>query len=180
MVLDHAERAAARTVAAWEELGTAGSLLAGDHDLGRASRRLRADVAAQVRAWQQGLTDLVKSDEVDRRTSRYLAYGARGLAATLAVAVVVDSAPGGTGVEAGRTLLDAVFGADAAARLISRGRADLERRIESLLADEERRHLAPLDALGLDPEAGRHLRDAARGVDDRRFEQHRSGEEDQP
>jgi chemotaxis regulatin CheY-phosphate phosphatase CheZ len=173
MVLDHAERAAATATAAWEELGTARSLLASTDDLGRASRGLRRSVEDEVRAWQQHLTDLVKADDADRRTARYLAYGARGLAVTLAVTVLADSAPGGAagGAEIGRSLLDAVFGAGSAADLVASGRADLERRIGSLFASERRRHVGLLDGLGLDPDADRQLRDAARRVDDRRFEQ---------
>lgn len=175
MVLDHAERASAAATAEWERLGTAGPLLAGDDDLARASRGLRRSVEGEVRAWQQQLTDLVKADGADRRTARYLAYGARGLAVTLAVTVLADSAPSGAegGADVGRTLLDAVFGAEATASLVARGRADLERRVESLLGGQRRRHLGALDALGLDPDADRQVRDAARRVDDRRFEQSR-------
>lgn len=175
MVLDHAEQASATATAAWQELGTAGPLLTGtDDDLGRASRGLRRSVEGEVRAWQQHLTELVKADGADRRTARYLAYGARGLAVTLAVTVLADSAaddPGGADV--GRTLLDAVFGTESTTTLVAQGRADLERRIAGLFAAERRRHLGRLDALALDPDADRHVRDAARRVDDRRFEQSR-------
>ncbi|MFC7493909.1 MULTISPECIES: dynamin family protein [unclassified Nocardioides] len=177
MALDHAEQAAAAATAAWEEQGTAGSLLATD-DLGRASRGLRRNVEGEVRDWQQHLTDLVKADDADRRTARYLAYGARGLAVTLAVTVLADSAPEGSrgDAELGRTLLDAVFGAEASAQLVQRGRADLERRVTSLFDSERRRHLGLLDGLGIDGDAARQVRDAARRVDDRRFEQSRRDE----
>ncbi|MDF1606404.1 dynamin family protein [Nocardioides sp. YIM 152315] len=179
MVLDHAERAAATATAAWQELGTARSLLAAtDDDLARASRGLRRGVEAEVRAWQQHLTDLVKAGDADRRTARYLAYGARGLAVTLGVLVLADRAPEGAtgGAEVGRPLLDAVFGAESAATLVARGRGDLERRIGSLFDSERRRHLGLLDGLGIDPDADRQVRDAARRVDDRRFEQSRRDE----
>jgi hypothetical protein len=179
LVLEHAEQAAAEVATAWTELGTAESLLATtDGTLARASRGLRRSVEGEVRAWQQHLTDLVKADDADRRTARYLAYGARGLAVTLGVAVLADRAPEGrtTGAEAGRTLLDAVFGAESSEALVTRGRSDLERRMRSLFASEGRRHLTLLDGLGLDPDAARQLRNAARRVDDRRFEQSRADE----
>jgi dynamin family protein len=181
MVLDHAEEAAAATASAWAELGTAGPILAGStDDISRASAGLRRSVEGEVRAWQQQLTELVKADDNERRTSRYLAYGARGLAVTLAVTVLTDGAPGESGAEVGRTLLEAVFGADQATTLVTRGRADLERRIGSLLAAEGARPVRLLDALGLDPEAGRQLRSAARRVDDRRYEQSRPDGEHLP
>ncbi|KQW49376.1 ABC transporter [Nocardioides sp. Root1257] len=181
MVVDHAEDAATATAAAWAELGTAGPVLAGADDLGRASGGLRRSVEGEVRAWQQQLTELVKADDADRRTSRYLAYGARGLAVTLAVTVLADTAPGDreSGAEVGRTLLDAVFG-EHAASLVARGRADLERRIGSLIAAERGRALGLLDGLGLDGEAGRLVRSAARRVDDRRYEQSRPDSEPLP
>ncbi|WP_028642917.1 dynamin family protein [Nocardioides sp. URHA0020] len=183
MVIDHAEGAAATTAARWAELGTAGPVLAvADVDLSRASGGLRRGVEGEVRAWQQQLTELVKSDDGERRTSRYLAYGARGLAVTLAVCVLADTAPAGaaSGAEVGRTLLDAVFGAEHARSLVARGRADLERRIGTLLVAEEARALGLLDALGLDEGAGQQVRRAARRVDDRRYEQARPDEEPVP
>ena len=162
-------------MAAWRELGTADQVLTdAGAGLDRASSDLRRRVEGEVRAWQQQLTELVKADDADRRTSRYLAYGARGLAVTLAVTVLADTAPDDheSGAEVGRTLLDAVFG-EHSAGLIARGRADLERRIGTLLAGERGRALGLLDGLGLDGEAGRLVRSAARRVDDRRYEQSR-------
>ena len=183
MVLDHAEAAASATAAAWVELGTAGTLLAGtDEDLGRASGGLRRSVEGEVRAWQQQLIELVKADDGDRRSSRYLAFGARGLAVTLAVSVLTDTAPteSTAGADVGRTLLDAVFGADRASVLIARGRADLEHRVGGLLAAEGTRATRLLDALGLEESAGRQVRAAARRVDDRRFEQSRPADQPLP
>ena len=176
MVLDHAERAAVAVVDAWAEHGTLAARLApAGEDLGRASRDLRRRVETAVRDWQHQLTELVRADDAERRTSRYLAYGARGLAVTLAVTVLVDSAPPETAAraEVGRTLLDAVFGAGHAETLVARGRADLERRVAGLIESERVRYAGPLDSLGLAPDAARQVRDAARRVDDRRFEQHR-------
>ena len=82
MVLDHAEGAADgdrrglggarhRRAASWRSPTTTSAGPRGD---------LRRRVEGEVRAWQQQLTDLVKADDVERHTSRYLAYGARGLA----------------------------------------------------------------------------------------------------
>lgn len=182
MVVDHAEDAATATAAAWAELGTAGPLLGDADDLGRASGSLRRSVEGEVRAWQQQLTELVKAEDAERRTSRYLAYGARGLAVTLAVCVLADAAPADSesGAEVGRILLDAVFGAEHSAALVARGRADLKRRIGTLLGGERGRALGLLDGLGLDADVARQVRSAARRVDDRRYEQSRPGAEPLP
>ncbi len=171
MVLDHAETAAGATAAAWAEQGTAATLLA-DSTVGRASSDLRRRVEGEVRAWQQQLTDLVRADDADRRTSRYLAYGARGLSVTLEVAVLADTADDRTagGADLARSLVEGVFG-DRAATLIAQARADLERRVAGVLTGERARYARLLDALAVEEDAGRQVRSAARRVDDRRFEQ---------
>ncbi|MEP9364173.1 ABC transporter [Nocardioides sp. CN2-186] len=177
MVLDHAESAAGAARAAWDELGTAGPVVAAaEGDLGRASRDLRRRAEGEVRAWQQELADLVKTHGAAERSSRYLAYGARGLAVTLAVVSLADdSDTSGSSVAVGHTLLDAVFGADQTRTLVAQARAGLQRRVSALLEGERGRYLGLLDAVDLPPDAAQVLRSAARRVDDRRFEQSRPG-----
>jgi len=77
----------------------------------------------------------------------------------------------------GRTLLDAVFGAAAVDALVERAGASLERRLRTLAESERGRYVAVLDALDLPADAPDQLRAASRRVDDRRFEQARSGAE---
>lgn len=180
LVLDHAETAAGTTVAAWRELGTAEQVLAGAGDgLGRASSDLRRRVEGEVRAWQQQLTELVRAEDPDRATSRYLTHGTRGLSVTVAVAVLAADAgdPAASGADLATTLLDGVYGAAHAAQLVARGRADLERRVTGLLAAEHARFTRLVDGLAIEEDAGRQVRSAARRVDDRRFEQSRADEE---
>ena len=184
MVLDHAENAAAATQREWEELGFGAALLtSAPGDLGRASRDLRRRAESEVRAWQQEVADLVRALGGERRSARYLAYGARGLAVTLTVVVLADAVPADqpdSNVAAGRTLLDAIFGPDDVLALISAARTSLERRVGGLLIAERARYLDLLSGLELPEDAARQLRAAARRVDDVRFEQSRAGSDPAP
>ena len=71
---------------------------------------------------------------------------------------------GGTAVLAQR-VLEAVFGDQAVRRLAETAKAELDARIEALIAGELLRYHAILDGLGVDPEQASRLRAAAQAVD---------------
>jgi predicted GTPase len=176
VVLDHAESAAGGLHATWEESPAGRGLLAGHDDLRRPAPDLRRRAESEVRAWQEEVLDLVRSEGAEKRASaRYLAYGVHGLGVALMVATFRRAAP--VADDLGRTLLDAVFGAPVVASLVERAGASLERRLTTLAETERARYLAVLDRLELPADAPDHLRAASRRVDDRRFEQTRSGAE---
>ncbi|WP_281168290.1 dynamin family protein [Nocardioides insulae] len=183
LVLEHAEAAAERAEAAWQQLAAGRGLLQGSsQDLGRASRDLRRRAERAVRDWQAGVLEMVRSEGQDKRsTARFLAAGVNGLAVALMV-VVFSSTGGVTGTEVGiaggsavlgQKLLEAVFGDQAVRRLQERARADLEDRIRALLDAELSRYTELVDDLGFVEGAATRLRDAARRVDDARFEARR-------
>jgi predicted GTPase len=174
LVLEHAESATARARTAWESLD-AGAPLTADDGLERASRDLRRRTEAEVRAWQAEILELVRTEGADKRTSaRYLAYGVHGLTAALSV-VVLGRNDTSDAAALGRTLLEAVFGAPALELLVDRAGHGLERRVSGLLETERRRYLDLLAGLDISATAPEQLRAASRRVDDRRFEQARSG-----
>lgn len=172
LLLDHAERGAAATHAAWSDLEHGHRLLAEDPGLGRAAPELRRRVEEEVRAWQAEVAELVRAEGGDRNTARYLAYGVRGLSVTLTVVALADRVPAGgpdLGVASGRGLLDAVYGSEQTAELVRRARESLERRVRDLLARDQRRYLDLLDGLQIASDAAAQLRGAVRRVDDRRY-----------
>jgi len=179
LIIEHAERAAEATDRAWR--GTdAGRALSESvpAELGRASRTLRRQAEAEVRAWQEGVVEMVRAEGAGKRgTARFLAFGVNGLGVSLMM-VVFASTGGITGAEVGvaggtaavaQKVLEAVFGDQAVRRLAERARRDLERRVEGLLAQERRRFDEVVDALGIDPEGAARLREVTRRVDDVRF-----------
>lgn len=168
LILEQAERTAAEVAASWRSRPAGAGVLAGSAELDRASRELRRTAERAVREWQQDVTELVRIEGSGQRTARFLAYGVQGLAVALMVASL-DQASTQPSSAAGRSLLDAVFGPDAAAGLLARARDTLEFRLSDLVEVERRRWVVALDSLPIDPGAGAQLRQAARRVDDVRF-----------
>ncbi|MFZ2501674.1 MAG: ABC transporter [Nocardioides sp.] len=181
LIVEHAEAGAERAEASWQSLASGQALLkdAGE-DLGRASRELRRRAEREVREWQQGVLDLVRTEGADKRsTARFMAYGVNGLGVALMIVVFAHTGglllgaeagvAGGTAV-LGQKLLEAVFGDQAVRTLAERARQDLVRRVEALMATEQARYLDLLASLELVADAGEGVRNAARRVDDLRFE----------
>ncbi|HEY3437221.1 MAG TPA: ABC transporter [Actinotalea sp.] len=169
---DSADHAADHTYATWRA-DPAGARLVDGLRLSRSSSDLRDRIAAQVRAWQAGVMDLVSTEGAERRTTaRVLSFGVNGLGAALMVAIFSSTGglttaevgvAGGTAVLAQR-LLEAVFGDDAVRRLTQTAQQDLTARLRSVLADEASRFTTALDALDLTPQAGERIRAAAQEV----------------
>jgi hypothetical protein len=179
LLLEHAEAAAERAEASWRSVAHGRALLENaPQDLGRASRAFRREAERAVREWQQGVLDLVRTEGADKRTTaRFLAFGVNGLSVALMVVVFAHTA-GITGAEAGiaggsavlgQKLLEAVFGDQAVRTLAEQARADLDRRVQTLMDVEQARYLTLVDGLGIVPGDPDRLRDAARRVDDERF-----------
>jgi hypothetical protein len=166
LVVDAADRAADRAHAAWHA-DAAGRALLGGLRLSRASADLAERTAAEVRAWQAGVLDLVSTEGAGRRaTARYLSFGVNGLGAALMVAIFASTGglttaevgvAGGTALLAQR-LLEAVFGDDAVRRLTQVAHDDLTRRVGALLDAEADRFRTLLDAA--DVRDGERLRAA--------------------
>jgi hypothetical protein len=180
LILEHAEAGAERAEAAWQSLAPGQALLAdAPQDLGRASRDLRRQAERAVREWQQDVLDMVRTEGAEKRsTARFLAFGVNGLSVALMV-VVFSHTAGLTGAEAGiaggsavlgQKLLEAVFGDQAVRSLAERARRSLADRVRVLLGEERARYTSMLDALGLEGQAPDALRNAARRVDDVRYQ----------
>ncbi|MEO6511287.1 MAG: dynamin family protein [Nocardioides sp.] len=180
LILEHAEAGAERAEAAWQSLAPGQALLAdAPEDLGRASRDLRRQVERAVRDWQQDVLDMVRTEGAEKRsTARFLAFGVNGLSVALMV-VVFSHTAGLTGAEAGiaggsavlgQKLLEAVFGDQAVRSLAERARRSLAVRVRELLGEERARYTSLLDALALDGQVPDALRNAARRVDDVRYQ----------
>jgi GTPase SAR1 family protein len=179
LLLEHAEGAAERVESSWRASPAGRQLLerAGG-DVGRASRRFRAEAERAVRDWQGDVLEMVRAEGADKRSrARYLAYGVNGLSVALMVVVFAHTA-GLTGAEVGiaggsaavgQKLLEAVFGDQAVRRLAAQARADLRNRTEELMRQERQRFLDVLDSTAIAPEAADALRELSRDVDDARL-----------
>lgn len=175
LVLEHAERAAGAVATRWSDLPGGPVLLAGaGPDLGRASRDLRRRAEAAVRSWQEEVSALVKAGSSDKRSARYLAFGAGGLAVSLMIQVIAAGSRHESAL-LGRHLLDAVFGAGEVEDMVAAATASLREHVLGLLDAESQRFIALLGEGALSQDAASALRDAARRVDDARFAETQRG-----
>ncbi|MFE5837348.1 dynamin family protein [Arthrobacter sp. NPDC056493] len=157
VILDEAAKAAEDADQRWRS-DPAGRQLLRTDDLSGTSPGFGDLVAAEIRDWQAGLMELIRTEGQDKRTqARWLSFGINGLGAALMI-VVFSMTAGLTGLEigvaggtavVGQKLLEAVFGEDAVRRLARTARNDLSSRCRGLLAAEQERFLSRLD-----PEAG--------------------------
>ncbi|MGD7707942.1 ABC transporter [Microlunatus sp. Y2014] len=170
LVREEGNAAAERAEAAWHAHPSGRALLAsGRYDLSRASADFPADVARSIRDWQGDVLDLVADEGMGKRSrARFLAFGVNVIG--VALMIVVFSQTGGllgaeVGVAGGTALLaqrvlEAVFGDQAIRSLTQRAKADLDGRVEALLAAELRRFHALLDRHAADPADASRLRAA--------------------
>jgi energy-coupling factor transporter ATP-binding protein EcfA2 len=172
VIMDEAANAAEDADQRWRS-DPAGRQLLGTDDLSGTSAGFPDRVAAEIRAWQAGLMELIRTEGQDKRTqARWLSFGVNGLGAALMI-VVFSMTAGLTGLEVGvaggtaivgQRLLEAVFGEDAVRRLAKTAREDLHTRCDKLLLAEQQRFLERLEfSAGVSPDvlAG-HARDLQR------------------
>jgi hypothetical protein len=161
VIIDEAANAAEHTEQRWRSDPAGRQLLGGD-DLSGPSEGFAEQVAAEIRAWQGSLMELIRTEGQGKRTqARWLSFGINGLGAALMI-VVFSMTAGLTGLEVGvasgtavvgQRLLEAVFGEDAVRRLARTAREDLHARCQSLLRAEQQRFLSRLDVSGGVPPA---------------------------
>ena len=152
VIVDEAANAAEDTDRRWRS-DPAGRQLLGADDLSGTGPGFADRAAAEIRAWQEALMELIRTEGQGKRTqARWLSFGINGLGAALMI-VVFSMTAGLTGLEigvaggtavVGQRLLEAVFGEDAVRRMADRAREDLARRCRLLLADEEQKFLQRL------------------------------------
>lgn len=149
VILDEAANAAEQVDQRWRA-DPAGRQLLGTVDLSGTAPDFADTVAAEIRAWQAGLMELIRTEGQGKRTqARWLSFGINGLGAALMI-VVFSMTAGLTGLEVGvaggtavvgQKLLEAVFGEEAVRRLARKAREDLHQRTRRLLQAEQRKFL---------------------------------------
>ncbi len=152
VIIDEAANAAEDTDQRWRT-DPAGRQLLGTADLSGTTPGFEDRAAAEIRAWQEALMELIRTEGQGKRTqARWLSFGINGLGAALMI-VVFSMTAGLTGLEVGvaggtavvgQRLLEAVFGEDAVRRMAEKAREDLHARCQRLLAEERQKFLTRL------------------------------------
>ena len=175
LIREEGEAAARRVESAWQAHPAGRQVLAsGAGDLGRASHDYPGAAARAIRDWQGDVLDLVSTEGAAKKsTARFWALGVNGVGVALMILVFSQTGglvgaelgvAGGTAILAQR-VLEAIFGEDAVRRLAKKAKADLDARVEALLAIELSRYLAALDAVDVRPEQAGDVLTAAAEVD---------------
>ncbi|WP_176554738.1 dynamin family protein, partial [Georgenia sp. 311] len=175
LVVSEVERAERETRRAWQSLpgGTTALVDLPERDAGAGRPALAEEVGAQVRDWQRALLERVRAEGEDRRVrARMLSLGVNASGVSLMLVVFAFSG-GLTGIEigvaggtavVGQKVLEMVFGDQAVRELARHAQEDLEVRVGELLERHRRPWLDSLSRLGVDPDAGERLRQAALAV----------------
>ncbi|MGG5171572.1 dynamin family protein [Pseudarthrobacter sp. J1738] len=164
VIVDEASNAAEDADQRWRQ-DPAGRRLLGTDDLSGVSANFPERAAAEIRAWQGSLMELISAEGQGKRNqARWLSFGVNGLGAALMI-VVFSMTAGLTGLEigvaggtavVGQRVLEAVFGEDAVRRLAQKAREDLQTRCEALLVAEQQRFLERLRVGTPAAELGKH------------------------
>jgi hypothetical protein len=173
-----ADGAAEHTVDSWRVRPAGRALLPdGGRALARASDAFPAELARELRAWQEYVLELVSQEGEEKRTrARLASFGTNGAGLALMIAVFAQTG-GLSGAEllvAGGTsalsqkVLEAIFGDSAVRLLAGRARADLGRRVEELLAAERARFTGLVDGAAPDPGTAVALRAALEAFENAR------------
>ncbi|MGA4669528.1 GTPase [Propionibacteriaceae bacterium Y1923] len=186
LVLEEGNAAAERAEAAWRANPAGRALLErhladGGEDLARASSAFPAAVSRMVRDWQGDVIELVSNEGMSKRSrARLLAFGVNGAGVALMVLIFAQTGgltgaeigvAGGTSVVAQR-LLEALIGDDAVRSLATKAKADLDARVQAVLANEYSRYETVLER-AITPHQSEQLLaaigqvQAARGIDER-------------
>ena len=182
LVREEGEFAARRVVSAWEAHPAGRQLLDRDGALGKVSLDFSESAARVIRQWQGDVLELVGSEGKSKKSmARFLALGVNG--AGVALMVFIFSQTGGlvgaeVGVAGGTALLaqrvlEAVFGEDAVRRLAKEAKAQLDSRVEGLMAIELSRFEKLIDEVEVRSQQGEELRAAVLALETERVAEDR-------
>jgi energy-coupling factor transporter ATP-binding protein EcfA2 len=158
LVVAAAQRAAEDTVGRWQGRSAGAELLAGRVDvLGRASAQLSRRTARAVSAWQDHITELIRTEGVTKRSvAKFVSYDDEALSLVMMVGLfgfgTSDVAVEGGTSAVPQRLLKALFGAESLRSMSAKARADLRGRIGMLFDEEAIRFGQALDGAGVPDE----------------------------
>lgn len=152
VIVDSAAKAVESVHRSWRATPAGRAVLEGA-DAGRLPSDFSERTAAEVRAWQGDLMELIRTEgEGKRFTARMVSFGVNGVAVALMIVVFASTAglsglelgiAGGSAV-VGQKLLEAIFGEEAVRRLAANARTLLLGRVEQLLTGESARFVGLL------------------------------------
>lgn len=171
VVTARADEAAAAVAARWRDDPAGSALLDGSEEaVDRASPDLSERAARMMRDWQAAVVAHLRDEGAGKRSAaRALSFGVNGLALVVMMAVFASTA-GLTGTELliaggssalGTKLLEALLGDQVIRSLVEAARADLDGRVQGVMAEEADRFHRLIRPAGAPEDAAADVRRAA-------------------
>ncbi|WP_245647088.1 GTPase [Microtetraspora niveoalba] len=158
MINSAAQRAAEEVVARWKQRAGAGDRLATTPGLGRSSDEAVQRTSRAIGAWQDHVTELIRTEGVTKRSvARLVSFDVESLALIFTVGLLgygatdVSSGPGAGALP--QRLLRALLGAESLRNISAKARSDLRARIGMVFDEETLRYVDTLDGAGIPDEA---------------------------
>lgn len=153
-----AQRSAEEVVARWRQRAGAGDRLSTIPGLGRPSEEFVRRTAKTISAWQDHVTELIRTEGVTKRSvAKLVSFDLESLSLIFSVGLL---GYGTTDVSAGsgngalpQRLLRGLMGAESLRSISAKARSDLRARIGLLFDDETLRYIDALDSAGIPDEA---------------------------
>ncbi|MEV7804555.1 dynamin family protein [Microbispora sp. NPDC088329] len=152
------QQAAEEVVARWRQRAGAGDRLATTPGLGRPSEEVARRTTRTVTAWQDHVTELIRTEGVTKRSvAKLVSFDVESLSLIFMIALLgygATDAPAGTGAGAlPQRLLRGLLGAESLRNISAKARSDLRARVGLLFDEETLRYVDALDSAGIPDEA---------------------------
>ncbi|MEV4751169.1 GTPase [Streptosporangium sp. NPDC049248] len=155
VVVSAAQRAAEEAASRWLNRPGAQEILAAA-ELGQASDDLPRRAGRTIAAWQEHITELIRTEGVTKRSvARVISFDVESLSLILTIGLLgygASEARNGTGALPQR-LVHALLGAESLRNIGVKARSDLRARIGMLFDDETARYIQALDGAGIPDES---------------------------
>ncbi|MEU8177697.1 dynamin family protein [Microbispora hainanensis] len=152
------QQAAEEVVARWRQRAGAGDRLAATPGLGRPSEEIARRTTRTVTAWQDHVTELIRTEGVTKRSvAKLISFDVESLSLIFMIGLLgygATDAPAGAGAGAlPQRMLRGLLGAESLRNISAKARSDLRARVGLLFDEETLRYVDALDSAGIPDEA---------------------------
>ncbi|WP_311922990.1 dynamin family protein [Microbispora sp. H10836] len=152
------QQAAEEVVTRWRQRAGAGDRLAATPGLGRPSEEIGRRTTRTITAWQDHVTELIRTEGVTKRSvAKLISFDVESLSLIFMIGLLgygATDAPAGAGAVAlPQRLLRGLLGAESLRNISAKARSDLRARVGLLFDEETLRYVDALDSAGIPDEA---------------------------
>ncbi len=152
------QQAAEEVVTRWRQRAGAGDRLAATPGLGRPSEEIARRTTRTVTAWQDHVTELIRTEGVTKRSvAKLISFDVESLSLIFMIGLLgygATDAPAGAGAGTlPQRMLRGLLGAESLRNITAKARSDLRARVGLLFDEETLRYVDALDSAGIPDEA---------------------------